>query len=81
MRMTRRFKLEAGLAILSGLLFLITLVWKDWIEIVFRVDPDQGSGSLEWAIVAALAVAAVICAALARIEGRRMQPAADSRSA
>ena len=81
MRMSRLFKLEASLAVLSGILFVITLVSKEWIEIIFRVDPDHGSGSLEWTIVAVLAVAAVTCTTLARIEWRRTQPAADSTSA
>ena len=44
-----------------------------WIEIVFGVDPDGGDGSLEWFIVAALALVAVIFAAMARVEWRRLE--------
>ena len=54
----RWFRVETGLAVASGL--LLTLVATDWIEIVFRVDPDQGSGSLEWALVAGFATAALV---------------------
>jgi hypothetical protein len=31
---------------------VVTLFWHDWIEAVFRVDPDQGKGSAEWLVVA-----------------------------
>ncbi|MDH6521996.1 hypothetical protein M2163_001009 [Streptomyces sp. SAI-135] len=42
--------IEVVLAVVSGLLCLLTLFWPDWIDEVFRVDPDQHSGALEWAI-------------------------------
>lgn len=67
----RRFRLELGLAAISAALLLATILWRDWIEIVFRVDPDHGSGSLEWMIVAVTALSAVTFAALARIEWRK----------
>jgi len=51
-------------------LFLLTLVWKEWIEAVFRVDPDGGDGSLEWAIVGGLLVVSLTFVALARGEWR-----------
>jgi len=38
----------AGLA--SAGVFAVTLVWPDWIEVVFRVQPDHASGWLEWLI-------------------------------
>jgi hypothetical protein len=67
----RRFRLELGLAAISAALLLATILWRDWIEIVFRVDPDHGSGSLEWMIVAVTALSAVTFAALARVEWRK----------
>jgi hypothetical protein len=68
----RRLWIEAGLGTLSGILFLLTLMVPDWIEAVFRIDPDQHSGSLEWVIVAVLAVTTVVSSLLARREWRRL---------
>lgn len=70
-RVRWQFWLETGLATVSGVLFIVTLVWRDWIEDVFGVDPDQHSGSLEWLIVIALLAIALISAALARTEWSR----------
>ncbi|MGZ4411766.1 MAG: ABC transporter permease [Gaiellaceae bacterium] len=60
---------------MSVVVLLATLLRPDWIEIVLRVDPDHGSGSLEWLIVAVTAVAAITCSMLATIEWRRTQEA------
>ncbi|MBT2444093.1 ABC transporter permease [Streptomyces sp. ISL-36] len=70
-----RFWVEVVLGSLSGLLFVITLVWRDWIELLFDVEPDAGSGALEWLIVAATALVAVVCAVGARMEWHRAHPA------
>lgn len=49
---TRRgFWVKLALAATSAALFAITMAWHDWIEIVFRVDPDHGGGWLESLIV------------------------------
>lgn len=68
-----RFYLEAILAALATGLFVLTLVSRDWIEMLFHVEPDEGNGSLEWLIVVALAVVAIGLIALARREWRRVQ--------
>jgi hypothetical protein len=66
-----RFWIEAGLAALTAILFVVTLISREWIEEIFKVDPDGGDGSLEWAIVAALAATSLTLSLLARAEWRR----------
>ncbi len=70
-----RFWFETVVAIVTGILFVITLVWHDWVEIIFNVDPDQGSGLLEWSIVAALLVVTIVLFVLARYEWRKARTA------
>jgi hypothetical protein len=70
--MRRRFCLELTGAIASGALFLLTLVWHDWIEFVIGSDPDHQSGSLEWGVVAVACALAITLAITARFEWRRM---------
>lgn len=66
-----RFWIEAFLASVTAILALVTLVWRDWIELVFRVDPDHRNGLTEYMIVAALLVGTIISAGFARTEWRR----------
>ena len=63
--------MEAFLAAVSGVFLILTLLWKDWIEIVFGMDPDHHSGSVEWLIVAVSLAVTVIFFVLARLEWRR----------
>lgn len=66
-----RFWITLGFATVLGFLCVITPIWPDWIEMISGWDPDQHDGSVEWMIVAALAVIAVAAYALAAIEWRR----------
>ena len=66
-----RFWAELALGVLTCFLFVLTLVSRDWIEAVFKVDPDQGNGSLEWIIVGVSGVVTVSLFLLARAEWRR----------
>ena len=67
----RRFWVELGLAVFSAFLLVLTLVWRDWIELVLGVDPDHGNGSFEWLIVMAAFSGAVYFALVARLEWQR----------
>jgi hypothetical protein len=54
------------------------LVRRDWIEVMFGVDPDHRSGSVEWLILGILLAVALIASALARREWRRLRAVAGS---
>jgi hypothetical protein len=53
--------ITAGIA--SGLA-VITIFSQEWIEAIFAVDPDGGSGVLEWRIVFGLALFAIAASTL-----------------
>jgi len=58
-RLSLRFWIESIVASVTGVLAVVTIFWQDWIEALFGVDPDRGSGSAEWLVVAVLAVVTV----------------------
>jgi hypothetical protein len=72
MDLKTRFWIETVIASITGFLFLLTLVWRDWIEKVFGWDPDHHNGSIEWLIVAVLLVATVAFGQMARSSRRRL---------
>jgi len=59
-------RIEVSLAVLTGILGVLTLLWRDWIEALTGWSPDHHSGSLEFGLVAVLLVTSVSCAAVAR---------------
>lgn len=76
-----RFWTESALAAASGVLCAATLINAEWIEAVFHVDPDGGSGALEWAIVASLLALSLLAGGLARREWRGVAVATGSGDA
>ena len=67
----RRFWIEVSLAATCLAAFAITMLVPTWIEQVFGVEPDGGSGALEVAILAALLCGTVVTCWMARSEWRR----------
>jgi hypothetical protein len=62
---------DIAFAVFFTAIFVATVFWPDWIELVFGADPDQGNGQTEWTIVAASGVLAVASIIVARIRWRQ----------
>jgi hypothetical protein len=67
----RRFWVEVGLALVSAGLLAITLLWHDWIEIVFGIDPDEGNGLIEALVSGSFFVMTLVFTVSSRLEWRR----------
>lgn len=46
-----RFWFEASAAFVSLVCCVVTALTPAWLEAVFGIDPDGGSGAIEWLIV------------------------------
>ena len=68
-----RMSIEIVLAAIGAALFVLTLVRPQWIEDVFGIEPDAGSGSLELIIALGFLATAVVFGLLARATRRRMR--------
>lgn len=66
----RRWRVEVVIGSVFLVLTALTAVVPTWIEAVFGVEPDAGSGALEWGIVAALGLLSVVSFVLARRDYR-----------
>jgi ABC-type thiamin/hydroxymethylpyrimidine transport system permease subunit len=71
-RLRTRLRTEVVLAVISTALCVLTLVFPEWIEELTGLEPDAGSGALEWIIAGVFLVAAVVSAVLARRDYRRL---------
>ena len=65
-----RLYAEIGLATSSLVALVLTIVWREWIEALFGVEPDGGDGSAEWMVVLACTLVFLVSAASARVELR-----------
>jgi hypothetical protein len=72
--MGQGLRVEAVLAAVSAALSLLTMAYPEWIEAATGLEPDAGSGALEWGIAAAFLLAALGFGALARRDRRRLAP-------
>jgi hypothetical protein len=68
------FWAEVLLAAAAAVLAVATAIRPDWIEELTGLDPDAGSGSAEWAVTLALALAAVALAVGARFTRSALRP-------
>lgn len=50
---------------------VLSLAWPDWIEALFGVNPDHGSGATEWLVVGIFLLVSVTGSFAARTEWRR----------
>jgi hypothetical protein len=64
-KLPARFWIEAALTASSAGALAATLFWRSWIEVIFAVDTDHGSGALEWSITLALTATTLAFALLA----------------
>jgi hypothetical protein len=69
-----RFWLEVVCGVLGAALLALTLATREWIELILRVDPDRGSGTLELAIAVGLLSVSIASGVLAARELRRAKP-------
>jgi hypothetical protein len=68
----RRLRVEVAIGILAAALAVLTLVSREWIEVLSGWDPDGGDGSLEWLVVICLATVAAVAGLLAVLDRRRL---------
>jgi hypothetical protein len=55
-----RLSLWLGLAAASAVVAAITVLFPAWLETIFGLDPDGGSGAAEWLIVVASAAVSLL---------------------
>lgn len=70
-----RYRVECLLTVVSGVALLLAVVAPQWLEAVSGLEPDGGSGAVEWGLASVLAVSTTLWFLLAR-RHRRMLLAA-----
>lgn len=74
-RRSPRLWIEVACCTVSALVAGMTLVWHDWAETIFHIDPDEGNGSFEVAVTVVAIALTIALALAARLEWRRLAPA------
>jgi hypothetical protein len=54
-----RVQLEMAVALCAGILGILTIFWRDWIEALTGWNPDQHNGGMEWIVVGVFLAVAV----------------------
>lgn len=68
---------EAALAGVAGLTAIVSVFWRNWLEVLFRWDPDRHNGTAEILIIVGLASFALLLGCAARWQTLRWsRPAA-----
>jgi hypothetical protein len=70
-----RYRVECLFTIVSGVALLLAIVAPQWLEAASGLEPDGGSGAVEWGLASALAISTTMWFLLAR-RHRRMLLAA-----
>jgi hypothetical protein len=73
-----RARIEFSLAVIFAVLTALTLVWPTWIESLFGIAPDHGSGQTEWLLVVLFGLAGLVLGVLG---GRDYRAAVGLREA
>lgn len=63
---------EATLSAITGVLAVVTMFWRNWIEAIFGLDLDNGTGWVEWLLIATLASLSATLATKIAIKLRRV---------
>jgi len=69
-RLRRRFWIDSALSVLTAILAALTVIWPDWIELLFGTQPDASNGSVEVALTVGMVIVSVVSVLLARLEWR-----------
>ena len=72
----RLIAIETALAGLAGVLAIVSIFWRDWLEILFHWDPDHHSGTAELLLILSLALVCVVLGCCSRWQAVRWRRAA-----
>lgn len=71
-RLGRRYRLQVILAWVSAMLIVLAVVVPTWIERLTGLEPDGGSGEMEWLLAVVPCVSSIAFGVLAHRTRRRL---------